>query len=529
MSDANKKKAANYYLSGALYDFQDQYERALLEYFQALVYDSTSAQILKAIGRNFLRTRRFESAIEYLKKSLHHNPNDKETVYYLAEAYFNNRDLVASARYFEKYMQIDPYNKAVQNNLAYLYTQLGETEKLIQLRERQLELSGFSEEAVIQLYRLYLKLERYEQAELLAKRFIEKRPQLPDGWLLLGNLYELKKDTAAAIQSYQHALRLNTDNKQAILQLYRIHRSNGDWQGMVQTFGQIFRIDSTNVQVRLILSEGYLFLKQYDHAKRILRPLIRDQQNREQALEMLGRIASDEKNFEEAETYFKELTQINPKNKFGWFYLALLYNQQRHFQESLRVLQTALENLHNDADLLGLYGSTLSQLNRDREALDILERANRLDPKNLNTIVSLGIIYDRLKMFQKSDSLYEAALKIYPDYPLLLNNYSYSLCEREIQLERALKMAMRALEQEPENGAFLDTVGWIYYKMGDYQTALKYIQKAIELREDSPVVIEHLGDIYYKLGNTEEARKYWQKAFEKDPSNQQLKEKLQSL
>ncbi|NIV13212.1 MAG: tetratricopeptide repeat protein, partial [Aliifodinibius sp.] len=74
-------KAVDYYRSGALYDFQEQYEKALLEYYQALLYDSTSSQILKAIGRDLIRTHRFESAKEYLQRSLKYDPNDKETLY----------------------------------------------------------------------------------------------------------------------------------------------------------------------------------------------------------------------------------------------------------------------------------------------------------------------------------------------------------------------------------------------------------------------------------------------------------------
>ncbi|RMF54915.1 MAG: tetratricopeptide repeat protein, partial [Calditrichaeota bacterium] len=110
--------------------------------------------------------------------------------------------------------------------------------------------------------------------------------------------------------------------------------------------------------------------------------------------------------------------------------------------------------------------------------------------------------------------------------PTLLNNFSYSLAERGIRLEEALEMANRALELEPNNGAFLDTVGWIYFKLGDYQQALYYIKRAVEHREGSAEVLEHLGDVYYQLGEQEKAQEYWQKAYEKDPDNKALKAKI---
>jgi tetratricopeptide (TPR) repeat protein len=132
-------------------------------------------------------------------------------------------------------------------------------------------------------------------------------------------------------------------------------------------------------------------------------------------------------------------------------------------------------------------------------------------------------------MWQKSDSLYEVSIEKHPDNSLLLNNYSYSLSERGIQLEKALSMVKKALKSEPDNGAYLDTIGWIYYKMGDYKAAQDYIKKALQLRDDNPEVIEHLGDVYYKMNLLDEARINWEKALELDPQNIELKQKIDNL
>jgi len=192
-------------------------------------------------------------------------------------------------------------------------------------------------------------------------------------------------------------------------------------------------------------------------------------------------------------------------------------------------LQQSLTILPEDVDLLGMYGSKLSELGRDQEALKPLERALRLDPENISTISSIAAVYDKIKMWQESDSLYEQALYKFPDNALLLNNYSYSLIQRNIRIDEALEMVSRALEIDPDNGAYLDTKGWIYYKMGQYQDALHYIQKAVEQREDSSEVLEHLGDIYLKLNNIPEAKKYWEKALDKNPLNTELQKKIQNL
>ena len=87
-------------------------------------------------------------------------------------------------------------------------------------------------------------------------------------------------------------------------------------------------------------------------------------------------------------------------------------------------------------------------------------------------------------------------------------------------------MSKEALAQQSNNQSYLDTYGWIYYQLGEYQEAELWVRKAIELGSTSPVIHEHLGDIYFKLSDKEKAMKFWQKALELDPNNRSLKEKI---
>ena len=108
----------------------------------------------------------------------------------------------------------------------------------------------------------------------------------------------------------------------------------------------------------------------------------------------------------------------------------------------------------------------------------------------------------------------------------MLNNYSYSLAERGIQLERALAMATEAVRQEPENASYLDTIGWVYYRLGKYDEAEKYIARAIATGHASSAVHEHMGDIYFKMGEKEKAEKFWRQALEMNSDNPVLRNKL---
>jgi tetratricopeptide (TPR) repeat protein len=136
-------------------------------------------------------------------------------------------------------------------------------------------------------------------------------------------------------------------------------------------------------------------------------------------------------------------------------------------------------------------------------------------------------VYDDLKRYEDSDSIYEKAIKLYPANHLLLNNYAYSLSVRTVQLDRALKMAQEAVRQQPKNPSYLDTIGWVYFQLGNYAEAKKYILQAIDAGEASTVVLEHLGDVYSKLGEKENSLEFWKRALEKDPKNKSLENKIE--
>lgn len=524
------EKAYQFYLNGALDDFQYQYENALIEYFQALLYDSSSAQIFKAIARDYMRLQRNESAIQYLKKAIKLDPGNAEILNYLGEAYFNQKNYGNAIVYFEKLLKINPYNTSVQNNLLYLYSQIKDKDKIFNFYKNLMNAYPDDRKRALQFAMIALKQKRFDEAQKTLTAIVQKDSTQLNAYFVLGNLFELKKDTAAALAIYRKILKQEPSFPDALSRLYRIYRSRKDWKGLEETYLPLVAGDSLrNPQARLILAESYYFQKKSQEARQLLKPILDDSKYRPAALELLGRISLDKEEYPEAEKYFTALTKEDSENSLGWVFLSLLYNRQKKYQESISVLQQAL-NIHSkNPDILSLYGSTLNQMGKDSLALKPLNKALKINPNDINTLTSLAAVYDKLKMWKNSDSLYEIALKKNPDNALLLNNYSYSLCERGIRLADALEMAKKALKAEPDNGAYLDTIGWIYFQMGQYEQARDFIGKALKVRENSEEVMEHMGDVYYKLKQAYEARKYWQKAFDLNPQNTKLKQKIDSL
>ena len=140
---------------------------------------------------------------------------------------------------------------------------------------------------------------------------------------------------------------------------------------------------------------------------------------------------------------------------------------------------------------------------------------------------TLGLLFARKQDYDQSDAFYGQALDADPNNALALNTYANALAERETRLAEARAMAQRAVDLDPENASFLDTLGWIYVKLKQYAEAKTWIGKAVATGQATAAVYEHYGDVHARLGDGDAARQYWRKALEMAPDNQALQEKLE--
>jgi len=173
------------------------------------------------------------------------------------------------------------------------------------------------------------------------------------------------------------------------------------------------------------------------------------------------------------------------------------------------------------------YGLVLQRESNVKEAIKYYEKAHKISPKDVQIMGTLAMAYNTEKMFKESDEMNEDALFVDPDNVLVLNNYAYNLSVRGVNLSKALAMSKKAIDAEPENASYLDTYGWIYYKLGDYHEAAVYIQKAISKNGSNAVIQDHLGDVYNAMGDFPGALKYWKKALELSPQSLEIKQKIE--
>ncbi|MEO8210046.1 MAG: tetratricopeptide repeat protein, partial [bacterium] len=207
--------------------------------------------------------------------------------------------------------------------------------------------------------------------------------------------------------------------------------------------------------------------------------------------------------------------------------IGFAYFQQGKAHDAIAITDEGLTKFPDDFRLNYIKGLSLQQIGQERDAIIYFEKAIEVNPNDVGVLSTLALAYDTQGQYARSTEIYDKALKLDPQNILILNNYAYNLSERGENLDKALAMAKIAIEKEPNNASYLDTFGWIYYKLKNYKLAKKFIEKSLAVNSGSAVVLEHLGDIYSAMKDNDNALKYWEQSLEKNPENKTLQEKIE--
>ena len=159
-------------------------------------------------------------------------------------------------------------------------------------------------------------------------------------------------------------------------------------------------------------------------------------------------------------------------------------------------------------------------------AISYYQKSRQIEPNSTSLLHSMAILYDAIKEWDKSDEIYIDLINVDSLDAQALNNYAYSLVERNENLNKALKMAKKAVSLEPQNASYLDTIGWIYFKLNKIDKAKEYLESSLEIVKDNSVVLEHLGDVLMKDNKQKEAIDYYKRALALDKDNPKLIKKV---
>lgn len=526
----NRSAAMQLFIDGSLKESKGQYADAILDYQEALRYDNDPA-IYFALAKNYAVLKRVAPAIENAVEAVRRDSTKIEYRELLAQIYLHSGQFDKAAQAYRSILAIDSNHIASLYALAQIMERNRPFESL-KLYERILTRQGPTWEVLLQVAQLNAVLQRYDKAADAFEQMLTLDPGNIVVQQNLADMYLRQKKYDKALSVVNDALEKSPDNLPLRATLVDIYLQQNEWKSARKEMETILAADSLDPDLHFRI--GLAFYTQtlkdsslVDDAISVFKKFEKAYPSDWRAYLYLGVLYRQIKKDSIAEEYLNKATSSANWSGDSWWQLGWLYFDRQDFTETIRIMNKAKMYVPDDFRMYLLLGIAYNRAGKNEDSRVALERAHELNPTDVNVLSSLGLTYDALKMHAESDSTYERALRIDPDYALVLNNYAYSLSERNIHLDRAMKMSKRSLEKDSTNSSYLDTYGWILYQLGKYEEALVYIQKAVDLGDASAVVLEHLGDVYAKLQRLDDAKKYWTKALEKDQKNSALRAKLE--
>ena len=529
LKQARHDQALSRVIKAALYEVTGDFANAVLEYQEALQQEPTAA-IHYAISKDYSLLGKHALAAQHAKEAV--KLDSLRILYHqnLAAIYMNAYQPELAIPEYELIVRLDSNNTESWFNLARLY-QTSRPLKAIEIYERILDREGDDWEILLQIAEIYTALGRYDEAAAKYKRMVELDPSNKVLQRQLAETYARAGKIEEATKILKDILETDKNNPEANAALADIYLDQHNFDQALALYQRLLAMEHTNPEVRLRVAVAYMGQSQRDStfiekAKPIFEQLNKEIPNDWRPYYYLGMIADREKHDSLAGSYFERVTRLAEWNGDAWWYIGISLFQKGEFQKLVDEMQRAKRALPKDSRIFFLEGLGYSRLEKNEEAITALKRSLELKPDDMDAISTLALTLDGLHRYQESDSLYERALRLDPRSHLILNNYGYSLAERGLQLDRALKMSLEAVAADPGNSSYLDTAGWVYFRLAKYDDARHYIEKAIAAGGASATVYEHMGDIQFKLGDKHKAEEFWKQALQMNANNQSLKDKI---
>jgi Flp pilus assembly protein TadD len=373
--------------------------------------------------------------------------------------------------------------------------------------------------------KLFERLHRYEEAETAFRSLIGGGDPGGLATLNLGEMLERRGRAHDAVAVYDQALARNPGDA-------ALTKARGRAAAQ-KAPPPLPSIRQSAAEALIAPATVLIIQKQEEVALAYLRLALRLDPGRDEAWMLVGDIMTDIGDVDAARAAY-----LMPKRGSDQFVaargkLAWTYQGDKDKDAALKIARDTLAAAPADQDA----GSTLADLLRADERYD--ESAQVLDRliAGEGDKVDWRLLYMRAVDFQESGRWAEAerdlsaALKLDPNEPELLNFLGYSWIDRGEKLSQAMAMVKRAVDLNPQSGAMLDSLGWGYYRLGDYQMAVQKLEAAVVLEAGDPDVNNHLGDAYWRVGRLDEARFQWRRVLTLEPSTKlktEVEEKLKS-
>jgi tetratricopeptide (TPR) repeat protein len=548
---------------------------AVLQAQDILKRDPNNIEAHKLLGRIYLRSlgdmpgggngseNVLKLAIEQYEQIVKIEPNNVDDHLLLGRLYRLNNDLQKAENELKIAIKLDPDSEEGVTTLALLYSDEGDTAHALQVLS-SIPDTGRSAKLYAALGATYEQRKDYKNAIDAYKHAIQLDRDNLDA--IRGLAENLLNDGQmdAALDQYKVIADANPEDAQTYLRISEIYRRQGKYEEALDSLKKAQAMVPDALEVPYNIAVVYQAQARYDDAEKILLDLLKkaekpdssysqsDRNNRGIFIERLGMVYRDQENYQAAVDTFRKMIPLGDDNaKTGYQDIIDTYREAKQWSQATAVAKEAMQKLPGDRDLRMVLDAQLAdtgdpekpiadvrsllkgtpedhdvylrlaimytRLKRYREAEEALDKAEQLSTKaeDKEYVVFLrGDTYEHEKKYDEAEAQFKKVLAANPQSAVTLNYLGYMNADRGVQLEESLNYIKEAVGLDPTNGAYLDSLGWVYFKLGKYDLAEETLTKASLRMGSDPTVQDHLGDLYQKTGRLRLAAAHWERAVE---------------
>lgn len=534
----NEREAKTAYIEGMEAFVNEEYDRAttlLLEAYETL---APQAGISFALSDVYFMQEDLPNAAYYGKEAVDLEPQNKWYRFRLAEIYRSAGQNQATLNELTTLLEFHPDDYDALFMLADTQNDYGQFLQSNETLNKIFKLTGPNPVVLIRKFENFQALGAPDSALVQLEGLREVEPDNLNTLNLLADYYVRLQRTEEAKAVLRDALYRNARDPESLINLSGIFIDEAKWDSAGTLLGNFISDPIISPDQKLMIAQ-FMYARQQDDPRNIqleietARILDLYTENAPQygpAFTLAGQFFSIIGENEKAIEKLEQANYLVPQDDIAWRQrLQLLLNAKR-YNDAIEVGIEADMQVPEDAFIQFFIGTAYMLNENTRQAVVWLEQAARAPARRpFKSIIygTLGDAQSQLENYEDADRVYELAIRYDQNNHNAMNNYAYNLSVRNVNLERAKELALRAIELDAENAAYLDTVGWVYFKLGDYDRARRFIKASIDTGAASGEVLEHLGDVYEALGDIDEAKKWWKQALDLDATRTHLNEKIQ--
>jgi tetratricopeptide (TPR) repeat protein len=497
---ADPSDTDSYVILGRLYKLNNQGEKAEEAFKKILGSDPGSRDALVSLAQLYLDQGDYDDAIALLG-NVPDDETDSSLLAMLGTAYGQNHQVDKATETFEKALADDPDNMELRRSYAGVLLDNNRNEAARAQLQKVLDADPQDGSTLLRLGQLDRETGKFDQAR---QELARARTLMPDNLDAIDYQQALLEDAVGnedkAIAIFQELLKRSekpdgqyspgeANNRALFLeQIGNIYRTQEKYDQAIETFKQIVPLGSSQAP----RGEGLII----------------------ETLRLKHQPAEAMKRAEEAMKKY-------PDDRSLKMLYASLLGEQGQVDQAVGQLQTLLNGTPGDRETLLVIAQIYSQAKRFPDAEQAAQKALALSAQpddQIRVRYILGSIYEREKKYDLAEEQFKKVLAADPLNGPAANYLGYMLADRGVRLEESVKYIQKALQTEPNNGAYLDSLGWAYYKMNRLDLAELSLEKAVRLTDD-PTIHEHLGRVYLDEGKKREAEKEWERALQEAPNS----------